>query len=82
MPKQPPLPPPKGDEDPVWGDLFGFVAAAWLPASMADTPTLAPPPQWQQPNTPRKLNTNVCVRAEQEALERPPSARSGLDFAR
>ena len=51
-PSQPSPRPPKGDEDPVWGDLFGFVARPPPAASMADTPTSAPP--HQQPNKPAK----------------------------
>jgi hypothetical protein len=46
MSKKPLSPlPPEGDEDPVWGDLFGSMrrlAPSPLPA--AETPTSAPPP--------------------------------------
>jgi hypothetical protein len=57
--KPPPLLPPGGDEDPVWGDLFGSVhrLAASL-SSAAETPASAPPPPHRTP-TPkvRKLAT-------------------------
>ncbi len=57
-PSKPPPVPPKGGEDPVWGDLFGFVGRPPPnPAPMADTPTSAPPPQRQQPKTPRKASS-------------------------
>jgi hypothetical protein len=60
MPKRSQLPPSpsEGDEDPVWGDLFGFVRRPLPnPAPMADTPMSAPRPQQRQPNTPRKPTT-------------------------
>jgi hypothetical protein len=57
-PSQPPPSPSKGDEDPVWGDLFGFVGRPPPnPAPMTETPTSAPPSPRQQPNTPRKPST-------------------------
>jgi len=56
-PSTPPPSPSQGDEDPVWGDLFGFMRPAPNPSPAADTPTSAPPPQRKQPNTPRKPRT-------------------------
>ena len=55
-PSQPPPPPSKGDEDPVWGDLFGFVVRPPPAVSTADTPTSEPPPH-QRPNKPGKPST-------------------------
>jgi hypothetical protein len=60
MPKrsQPPPSLSKGEEDPVWGDLFGFVRRPPPnPAPMADTPTSAPSSQRQQAKPPRKPST-------------------------
>ncbi len=54
-PSQPPPSPPKREEDPVWGDLFGFAdRPPPTPASRAKTLTPAPSLQPQQPKTPRK----------------------------
>jgi len=67
-PSQPSPLPLECDEDPVWGDLFGFVSRTPPnPAPTADTPTPAPSLQRrQQPNTPRKPST-----------KRPPPGRAG-----
>ena len=47
MNKKPPSPlPPEGDEDPVWGDLFGSMRRlAASPSPAAETPASAPPPR-------------------------------------
>jgi len=46
MSKKPPPPlPPGGDEDPIWGDLFGSMhRLAASPSSAAKIPASAPPP--------------------------------------
>jgi hypothetical protein len=60
-PSQPPPSPSAGDEDPVWGDLFGFAGRPRpKPAPPADTPTSAPPPQ-RSPTTPRRKPTSKRV---------------------
>ncbi len=60
-PSQPSPSPSKGDEDPVWGDLFGLVGRPPPnPAPRADRPKSAPPSQRQQPKAARKPS-NKCV---------------------
>jgi hypothetical protein len=58
MPKPPPSP-SEGDEDPIWGDLFGgfMRPPAPNPSPATRTPASAPPPQRKQPNKPRKPGT-------------------------
>jgi hypothetical protein len=59
MPKLPPPSlPSEGDEDPVWGDLFGgFISRpAPNPSPATKTPASTPPLQRKQPNKPRKLS--------------------------
>jgi hypothetical protein len=59
MSKKPPSPlPPGGDEDPVWGDLFGSVhRLAASSSSAAETPTSAPRPKRTPAPKVRKLAT-------------------------
>ena len=57
-PSPPPPSPSEGDEDPIWGDLFGFIRRPVPnPSPPADTPTSASPPQRKPPNKPRKPST-------------------------
>src|SRR4051812_30268843 len=60
MPKrsQPRPSPTEAEEEPVWGDLFGFVhRPPPNPTPIGDTPTSPPPSKRQQPKTPRKPST-------------------------
>src|SRR4051812_7414588 len=57
-PSQPPRSPTEADQDPVWGDLFGFVRPPRPnPAPIEDAPTPAPPSPRQQPKRPKKPRT-------------------------
>src|SRR5260370_29766377 len=60
MPKPSPplLSPSEGDEDPIWGDLFGFIRRPMPnPSPPADTSASASPPQRKPANKPRKPST-------------------------
>jgi hypothetical protein len=52
-PRTPSPPPPKGDEDPIWGDLFNIGRLAPIPTPPPETPA-APAPKIKAPARQRK----------------------------